>query len=264
VSPRSTFDEAYEIGMRMNRKNGRYGVYALDDLSYDRKTDPAPKATHLISEATWFHRRSLWADLICARHDCKVVCLLARPEYVWKIHHENSERVLTIPETMKDPNDFIELARYELMRWSYLVHADFQVDLDLEASLSRGEQRRKLLTPTRVVHIHDVDPDDPKVVYIGRKMRGVRTKAGIKDLPASIWANPYKIGDDGDRRDVISLYFIHIKHKILEEPETYRLSDLDGKLLACWCKHPGKDIPCHGDILVRLLREVRDHREIPF
>lgn len=65
-------------------------------------------------------------------------------------------------------------------------------------------------------------------------------------MKASPFANPFKIGKDGSREEVIEKY----RAWLLANP--YLLSELGtlrGKALACWCKEPGKDIPCHADVL---------------
>jgi hypothetical protein len=72
-------------------------------------------------------------------------------------------------------------------------------------------------------------------VYIGRGPGGAET----------FWGNPYIIGKDGTRAEVIQKY----KDYVLNSPEHMaRLKELEGKILACWC-HPA---PCHGDVLVTL------------
>jgi len=79
---------------------------------------------------------------------------------------------------------------------------------------------------TRVVHCKRSKFD----VYIGRP---------------SIWGNPFVIGKDGDRDEVIRKY----REFVLSCPELVcRLPDLKGKVLGCWC-HPK---PCHGDVLAEL------------
>lgn len=79
-------------------------------------------------------------------------------------------------------------------------------------------------------------------VYIGRKCA-----QGGWDLPASKWANPFVLGRDGDRRSVIDKYRAWIKH----QPELLAaLGELRGKVLGCWCK----PLPCHGDVLVDLVK----------
>ncbi|SNW63019.1 hypothetical protein ORPV_1115 [Orpheovirus IHUMI-LCC2] len=80
-------------------------------------------------------------------------------------------------------------------------------------------------------------------VYIGR-----RCNMGGWNLPESKWANPFKIGTDGTRDEVIQKYYNHIVSK----PELISsLHELRGKRLGCWCK-PN---PCHGDILLYILQQ---------
>ena len=71
-------------------------------------------------------------------------------------------------------------------------------------------------------------------VYIGR---------GTK------WGNPYYIGKDGTRAQVIEKYKQHVLNSgelLLALPELY------GKVLGCSCKPKA----CHGDVLIELLWEV--------
>jgi hypothetical protein len=66
------------------------------------------------------------------------------------------------------------------------------------------------------------------------------------DLPESKWANPFKIGRDGTREQVIALYEYFVRSK----PELNAgLPELRGKDLACWCAPRA----CHGDVLLRLV-----------
>ena len=72
-------------------------------------------------------------------------------------------------------------------------------------------------------------------VYIGR--RSIRY-----GLPESIWHNPFVIGKDGTRGEVIAKFEAYI----LAKPELLaQLHTLKGKRLACWCK----PLACHGDVL---------------
>ena len=93
------------------------------------------------------------------------------------------------------------------------------------------------LRSTRVVHCQHEKYD----FYIGRAMPG---KAG------SPFANPFKIGKDGTRSEVIAKYEAYLRGRpdLLE-----RILELDGKVLGCWCKP--KD--CHGDIIVKIIRELK-------
>jgi hypothetical protein len=67
-------------------------------------------------------------------------------------------------------------------------------------------------------------------VYIGRPSK---------------WGNPFTIGKDGYRDDVIEKY----EQWLLNQPDLIKsLHELEGKVLGCWCR-PKR---CHGDVLVRL------------
>lgn len=66
----------------------------------------------------------------------------------------------------------------------------------------------------------------------------------------SPWGNPFRIGKDGDREEVIEKY----RHWLWERCQNGKvniseLKALKGKRLACWC-HP---LPCHGDVLLRAI-----------
>ena len=73
-------------------------------------------------------------------------------------------------------------------------------------------------------------------VYVGRR----RPSHG---LAGSDFANPYRIGRDGTREEVIEKY----RRWLAKQPDLLqRLHELHGRRLACWCAPE----PCHGDVLV--------------
>jgi hypothetical protein len=79
---------------------------------------------------------------------------------------------------------------------------------------------------TRVANIHNDDYD----ILICRSTE---------------WGNPFIIGRDGTRDEVIAKYEAWIK----TQPQLLdRLPELKGKVLGCYCK----PLPCHGDVLARL------------
>lgn len=97
------------------------------------------------------------------------------------------------------------------------------------------------MTRTRVVNIKGVDFDtnNPDHVYIGRKNKNY-------EVAESKWANPFKVGDDGTREQVIQAYREWVKH----QPELMNaLEELRGKILFCWCCPEA----CHGHVLVEML-----------
>lgn len=86
---------------------------------------------------------------------------------------------------------------------------------------------------TVVVHVKQNTYD----VYIGREMQG---------FAKSKWGNPFKVGQDGTRAEVIDKYEAYL----MATPMLLNsLHELKGKKLGCWCSPRC----CHGDVLVRLL-----------
>jgi hypothetical protein len=79
---------------------------------------------------------------------------------------------------------------------------------------------------TRVVH-HKKEHFD---VFIGRP---------------SIWGNPFEIGKDGTRGEVIAKYRVYL---LGNEKLMAKLPELRGKILGCWCSPEA----CHGDVLAEL------------
>lgn len=93
----------------------------------------------------------------------------------------------------------------------------------------------------------------PGNVYIGRK--GVVFCNGVRYPPAnSIFANPYKIGKDGTREEVLAKYRVWIQGQMQNPTFVQELQALRGCNLGCWCA--GEAAACHGDILVEILREL--------
>jgi len=66
----------------------------------------------------------------------------------------------------------------------------------------------------------------------------------------TIWGNPYRIGVDGTRDEVIDRYEKYLRTSLLLLAD---LPKLEGETLGCFCK-PKR---CHGDVLVKLLNEMR-------
>jgi len=79
---------------------------------------------------------------------------------------------------------------------------------------------------TKVVHCKKAKYD----IYIGRPSK---------------WGNPFTVGKDGNREEVIQKYREWIK----TQPDLLNsLHELKGKTLGCWCKPEA----CHGDILMEI------------
>lgn len=79
-----------------------------------------------------------------------------------------------------------------------------------------------------------------KVVHCKKEKYDVHIGRG------SIWGNPFHIGKDGTRKDVISKYR---KYILADKSLMKELPKLEGKILGCWCKPKS----CHGDVLVEII-----------
>jgi len=95
--------------------------------------------------------------------------------------------------------------------------------------------------------------ENPNHVYIGRK-RSVFIDGVRFPEVESLWANPYP--SKKYEKSTIPLFEMSIRKKLATgEIPIPKLLELRGKKLGCFCKLHGADIPCHGDILVKLLAE---------
>lgn len=85
--------------------------------------------------------------------------------------------------------------------------------------------------------------DTPKVLN-KKQLRGPVPNAVYIGRP-SIWGNPFVLGKDGNRADIIAKY----EGWLAQQPHLMaQLPRLRGRHLVCWCAPQ----PCHGDILLRL------------
>lgn len=85
----------------------------------------------------------------------------------------------------------------------------------------------------------------PKV-WNKRLQMGIPTSAIYIGRPSK-WGNPFVVGIDGNRAEVIRRYERWIKNCYLIDD----IHELRGKDLVCWCS----PLPCHGDVLLRLANQ---------
>lgn len=85
-------------------------------------------------------------------------------------------------------------------------------------------------TKSRVLNIQ-LDGRTPNDVYIGRPSK---------------WGNPFVIGRDGDRHEVIVKYRKWLK----SQPKMMAMArkELKGRDLSCYCAPQ----ECHGDVLIKI------------
>lgn len=96
-----------------------------------------------------------------------------------------------------------------------------------ESTLASQWEGVTLHDRTMVVNMRDSDYD----VYIGR---------------GGPWGNPFIIGRDGSRKEVLALYEDWIARRPALHDRARR--ELRGKILGCYCK----PLDCHGDTLARI------------
>ena len=81
--------------------------------------------------------------------------------------------------------------------------------------------------------------------------RDVVVGAGAYVGRGSAWGNPYVIGKDGDRAEVIRKFREYASAVILDKPEW--LVPLKGRDLVCFCA----PLACHGDVLLEMIGESK-------
>lgn len=97
-----------------------------------------------------------------------------------------------------------------------------------------------------VINIKDA-PDgwqaDQRYVYIGRPGSGLGGPFG----------NPFRIGPDGDRLEVLARFDLWLRGRIVADPEfAEKVKQLHNKVLVCFC-YPKK---CHGEILEHVAKSL--------
>jgi len=94
----------------------------------------------------------------------------------------------------------------------------------------------------RHIEIVETAKAEGRYVYIGRP---------------STWGNPFTVGEDGSRVEVIRMYkkwLDSLPHLVI------KVEELRGKVLGCWCvgdptMSSGSCSRCHGEVLLRYLGE---------
>lgn len=71
------------------------------------------------------------------------------------------------------------------------------------------------------------------------------------------WGNPFKIGPDGTREEVIEKYREWI-HADEQRDLRLQIKELVGMRLGCWCKPSA----CHGDVLAEAANNVARFAEL--
>lgn len=76
---------------------------------------------------------------------------------------------------------------------------------------------------------------------LNKKVSGIPTNSVYIGRPSK-WGNPFMVGRDGTRDEVIR------KYKEWVKSQDMNFEELRGKDLVCWCA----PLACHGDVLIEL------------
>ena len=95
----------------------------------------------------------------------------------------------------------------------------------------------------------------PKVIN-KRHLSGGKMPEGARYIGRpSRWGNPFKLGRDGNRDEIMDKYAEWLAERLNDETFRKELLKLSkATALVCWCK-PEK---CHGDLLVGAMRGLLD------
>ncbi len=93
----------------------------------------------------------------------------------------------------------------------------------------------------------------PKVLN-KRNLAGGKLPEGARYIGRpSRWGNPFKLGRDGDRDEIMEKYAVWLEERMSDPAFRKELLKLaKAEALVCWCK-PEK---CHGDQLVEAMKRL--------
>ncbi len=131
---------------------------------------------------------------------------------------------------------------YDTVEFTHAVFFD-SIKKPYLLSLSEELSKKKLVRyiKDKITFVSNKDKGDYFDTYIGR---------------GTLWGNPYSIGHDGDREDVIRKFQYDFDRNYLKDGEKFKekLILLRGHTLGCHCK----PFDCHGDVLAQFLNEMDD------
>ena len=127
-----------------------------------------------------------------------------------------------------------------------VTHAILFQDEERNCFFILDSELREKEIPTRIINlkitkVSNKDNGDSYDVYIGR---------------GTIWGNPYQMGKEGTRDEVIAKFAYDFEKRFLKLPEKFdeNIEKLRGKTLGCHCKPAA----CHGDVIANYLNSQDD------
>ncbi len=127
-----------------------------------------------------------------------------------------------------------------------VTHAILFQDEERNCFFTLYDELHKKKIPTRVINlkitkVSNKDAGDSYDIYIGR---------------GTLWGNPYQMGKEGTRDEVIAKFAYDFERRFLKLPEKFdeNIEKLRGKTLGCHCKPAA----CHGDVIANYLNSQDD------
>ena len=127
-----------------------------------------------------------------------------------------------------------------------VTHAILFQDEERNCFFILDNELREKEIPTRIINlkitkVSNKDNGDSYDVYIGR---------------GTLWGNPYQMGKEGTRDEVIAKFAYDFEKRFLKLPEKFdeNIEKLRGKTLGCHCKPAA----CHGDVIANYLNSQDD------
>ena len=97
-----------------------------------------------------------------------------------------------------------------------------------------------------------------KLALVVNRKDGTR---GVSIMRPSLFGNPFKIGRDGSREQVIAKFKLYLWNRVRVDRKFYHaLEDLRGQTLVCCCK----PLACHGDVILAYLDWISETAFNPF
>ncbi|NMZ65862.1 DUF4326 domain-containing protein [Pseudomonas oryzihabitans] len=162
--------------------------------------------------------------------EIELVCFDDANEYVKRCAKEKNCGMTLF----SDPLEAMEISNYAI------IFEDRECFAELQKNLKEKNIRLKVV-PLELTLVVNKDKEDIYDVYIGR---------------GTVWGNPYQIGKDGDRDEVIRKFAYDFDRGFLKAHENFEknLSHIRGKVIACHCKPAA----CHGDIIAAYINSLDD------
>lgn len=159
---------------------------------------------------------------------------------------------------VRDENDFIlKYSKEKLIPARKLETEKLALDETTHAILFQDEERncffqlfndlldRKIpirKVDLKITKVSNKDQGESYDVYIGR---------------GTLWGNPYQMGKEGTREEVIAKFAYDFEKRFLKLPDKFdeNIEKLRGKTLGCHCKPAA----CHGDVIANYLNALDDN-----